>query len=102
MPCLVRSTDLTFKEGAVASFLTSVTQTGYIRDAQGRYAVVDPRTGQVFSPKSMPPVEFVYTEVKVDEEVHEVEKASVENSPIAVMSTPCSRANGPVIHRSFF
>jgi hypothetical protein len=67
-PCLVRSTDFDYAEGPVATYLRSVTQTGYIREGTGTY-----------QKKSLPPLESTYTEPRADEEVHEVDPESLEN-----------------------
>jgi RHS repeat-associated protein len=84
-PCLVRSTDFAYTTGPVASFLTSVTHTGYIRNTQdSTYEMQDARTGEMLSPKSLPPLEFTYTEVQVDENVHIIEATSLENLPTGV------------------
>ena len=81
-PCLVRSTDFQYSKNPVATYLTSVTQTGYIRNPQdGSYSVTDPKTGEALSPKSLPPVEFTYTTATIDQTVHVVSGASVENLP---------------------
>ncbi|MEQ1794742.1 MAG: SpvB/TcaC N-terminal domain-containing protein [Nitrospira sp.] len=69
-PCLVRSTDLHHAQGPIASFLTSVTQSGYKRKNDGTYRK-----------KSLPPVEFTYREANIQEEVHEADPASLENLP---------------------
>ncbi len=76
-PCLVRSTDFSYLEdeqpqpikSLVASFITTVTQSGYIRQGGG------------YLKRSLPPVEFTYSEVKVDETVHTVDATSLENLP---------------------
>lgn len=75
-PCLVRSTDFTYLEegqepvkSLVASFITAVTQSGYVRQGNG------------YLKRSLPPVEFTYSEVKVDETVHTVDPTSLENLP---------------------
>lgn len=73
--CLVRSTDFKYSyedEPPVAlakpvfSFLLSVTQTGYKPDT---------------APKSLPPLEFEYTQPQVQKEIHEVDAESLENLP---------------------
>jgi RHS repeat-associated protein len=69
-PCLVRSTDLHHAQGPGASFLTSVTQSGYKRKNDGTYRK-----------KSLPPVEFTYSEPVIQEMVCEVDHASLENLP---------------------
>jgi Salmonella virulence plasmid 65kDa B protein/Insecticide toxin TcdB middle/C-terminal region/Insecticide toxin TcdB middle/N-terminal region len=65
---LVRSTDLEYNEGPVASFVASITQAGYTRQPDGTYFR-----------KALPKLEFQYTEVKVDETVHQIDPQSVEN-----------------------
>jgi RHS repeat-associated protein len=67
---LVRSTDLEYSESPVASFITAIRQSGYVRQADGRYLK-----------KSFPPLEFQYSEAKVHDEVREIERASLENLP---------------------
>ncbi len=69
-PCLVRSTDFNHEQGPVASFITSVTQSGYKRNNDGTYRK-----------KSLPPVEFTYSQAVIQEAVHEVDPASLENLP---------------------
>jgi RHS repeat-associated protein len=76
--CLVRSTDFTYSYEAnpadvhnpIYSFLLSVTQTGYQRDSAGGY-------GQ----KSLPPLEFAYSQPEIDETVWQVDPTSLENLP---------------------
>ena len=78
--CLVRSTDFTYSHeqdpanvrNPVYTFLRAVTQTGYKREGSGY------RTG------SLPPVEFEYTQPIVQDNVQEVDAASLENLPIGV------------------
>ncbi len=70
-PCLVRSTDLTYNESPVSSFLHSITQSGYIRE----------QPGDGYIKQSLPPVEFSYTESKVDETVRFVDAESLEDLP---------------------
>jgi RHS repeat-associated protein len=77
LDCLVRSTD--FQHSAVPptdptqpfySYLLSVTQTGYVRNATGGYLS-----------KSLPPLQFEYTQAEVDETVRELDPESLENLP---------------------
>ena len=78
--CLVRSTDFTYSDevapadarNPVYTFLTAVTQTGYRRNNGG------------YDQRSLPPVEFIYTEPIVQEAVEEVDSASLENLPIGL------------------
>ena len=76
---LVRSTDFTHAQAAQPppdptkpfySFLLSVTQTGYRRNTDGSYLS-----------KSLPPLEFAYTEAVIDETVREIDPESLENLP---------------------
>lgn len=80
--CLVRSTDFAYrstrdnpedvkKGNPLASFVASVTQSGYKRRASGGYLK-----------KSMPPLEFEYSDAVVDETIHEIDAQSLENLPI--------------------
>lgn len=82
--CLVRSTDFVYrnirnnpedlKKGhPVASFIASVTQTGYKRNQEGGYLK-----------KSLPPLEFEYSQPIVSEEIHEIDPVSLENLPIGM------------------
>ncbi len=67
---LVRATHCEYRQSPVASFITAVTQSGYKRKNDGTYRK-----------KSLPPVEFTYSEATIEEEVHEVDDASLENLP---------------------
>lgn len=72
--CLVRSTDFKYSDelsrtdirNPIYSRLVSVTQKGY---------------QQGVDPKSLPPLEFTYSEPKIDETVREVDPVSLENLP---------------------
>jgi RHS repeat-associated protein len=68
--CLVKSTDIAYREDPVASFVDSITQTGYKRNTSGGYRR-----------KSLPPLEFHYSEVVIDETIREVDPSSLENLP---------------------
>jgi RHS repeat-associated protein len=78
--CLVRSTDFTYShehdaEGArspVYSFLHAATQVGYVRDGAG------------YLTRSLPPVEFEYSQPILQDEVEEVDLASCDNLPMGV------------------
>jgi RHS repeat-associated protein len=70
-PCLVRSTNFAYAENPVASYLTSVSQVGYIRNNE---------TGPYLN-KSFPPVEFTYSQPTIDQEVHFIDRESLENLP---------------------
>ena len=66
---LVRATHFAYNETTVASFITGVTQSGY------------KRIDGIYRKKSLPPVEFTYSEAVIQDEVHEVDAASLENLP---------------------
>ena len=78
--CLVRSTDFTYSDevdpndvrNPVYTFLRSVTQTGYRRNNAG------------YDQRSLPPVEFEYTEPIVQEAVEQVDARSLQNLPIGL------------------
>lgn len=69
--CLVRSTDFTYSHD-VYTFLRAVTQSGYRRHDGG------------YLKRSLPPVEFEYTQPVVQDTVEEVDAASLENLPIGL------------------
>jgi RHS repeat-associated protein len=84
-PCLVRSTDFFYNPGSAASFLTSAQQTGYVLNPMDQsYRIVDPLSKEVLSPKSMPPVEFTYSEARVDDTLRFVDADAMENLPYGV------------------
>jgi RHS repeat-associated protein len=76
--CLVRSIDFTYSyeenftdaRNPIFSFLVSVSQSGYKRQQDATYLK-----------KSLPPVEFTYTEATIQEDIREVEAESLENLP---------------------
>ncbi|WP_182407530.1 SpvB/TcaC N-terminal domain-containing protein [Psychrobacter sp. GP33] len=78
--CLVRSTDFTYSHdqdptsvrNPIYSFLGTFTQTGYKRE------------GDDYKKRSLPPVEFEYTEPIVQDTVEEVDSKSLENLPIGL------------------
>jgi len=73
--CLVRSTDLSYRETPVASFLTAATHTGYRRD-RNRYVK-----------RSLPALEFTYSEPVIDEAIRDVDAGTLENLPVGVDDT---------------
>jgi RHS repeat-associated protein len=81
--CLVRSTDFTYSykknsqdaRNPIFSFLLSVTQSGYKRQ-DARYLK-----------KSLPPLEFQYTQAIIQNEVREVDTDSLENLPVGLDGT---------------
>ena len=77
---LVRSTDLSYSDpeapdgtsGAQYAFLRAVTQTGYRRNGAG------------YLKRSVPPVEFKYTQSVMEQTVQDVDPGSLENLPAGV------------------
>jgi len=67
---LVRSTEFEYSEGPIASFITSVTQSGYKRQDDGAYLK-----------KSLPPLEFEYSKASIQDKVEDVDEESLENLP---------------------
>jgi Salmonella virulence plasmid 65kDa B protein/Insecticide toxin TcdB middle/N-terminal region/Insecticide toxin TcdB middle/C-terminal region len=67
---LVRSTEFTYNQGPIASFITEVTQSGYVRQPNGTYLK-----------KSLPPLSFEYSPATVSEEIQIVDPQSLENLP---------------------
>lgn len=102
-PCLVRSTEFDYTDldysqpvtieaelahqGSTrfASFIRSVTQSGFVRDAATQ-AVLE-RNGVnyiTYLAKSLPPLEFEYSKASIGEEIHELDAESLENLPIGL------------------
>jgi RHS repeat-associated protein len=86
--CLVRSTDFVYrnirnntddltKGHPIASFISSVTQNGYRR-------LVDGNSDNGYLKRSMPPVEFEYSEAIINEEIEEIDPVSLENLPYGI------------------
>ena len=67
---LVRSTEFAYDEKPIASFITAITQSGYVRQQNGSYLK-----------KSLPPVEFDYSKAEIQNEVRELDAESLENLP---------------------
>jgi RHS repeat-associated protein len=76
---LVRSTEFRYREKTIGSFITSFTQSGYVREGDGRYLR-----------KSMPPLELEYTQSPLDDgrfrdyKVSQVDLSSLENLPASI------------------
>ena len=71
--CLVRSTEFDYQESPVASLLTGVTQSGYTRQADGR-----------FLRKSLPELDLGYTVAALDDTVRNLSPQSLQNLPQGV------------------
>ncbi len=77
--CLVRSTQFAYNESSIASFITGVTQSGYVRQP-------DQARQDRYLKKSLPPLEFEYSQVPDADElarqpIQEVDAESLENLP---------------------
>jgi RHS repeat-associated protein len=70
---LVRATEFRYRETPIASFITSVTHSGYRLQQDGTYLK-----------KSLPSVDFDYSEAIVQEDVREVDPESLANLPASV------------------
>jgi RHS repeat-associated protein len=82
--CLVKSTDFVYRNTRgdvtdgklghpISSFIASVTQSGYKRTA-----------GNGYLKKSLPPLEFKYSEATINDQIFEVDTDSLENLPIGM------------------
>ncbi len=98
-PCLVRSTefdysDLDYSQPVVveaelnhkgstrfASFIQSVTQSGYERDETRPVSVLNGVNYLTYVRKSLPPLEFEYTQATIQEEIKEIDSESLKNLP---------------------
>ncbi len=78
--CLVRSTDFAYSSdgqpgdpaNSIYTFLESVRQVGYVWN------------GSAYISKGMPPVDFTYSKVEIDETIHSPDASSIENLPYGV------------------
>ena len=70
---LVRATQFKYSESPLASFITSVTQSGFKLLPAGTYRR-----------KSLPPVEFTYSQAEIHDEIREIDAASLENLPMGL------------------
>ena len=70
---LVRSTEFTYDESPIASFITRITQWGYVRRTDGTY-----------QKKPLPPLEFEYSKAEIQDEIREIDAESLDNLPIGL------------------
>ena len=68
---LVRSTEFTYSQSPIASFITEITQSGYVRQPNGFYLK-----------KSLPPLAFEYSQATISDEVHDLDPESLQNLPV--------------------
>jgi RHS repeat-associated protein len=84
---LVRSSDFTYDETQVASYLTTVTQSGYLlQPDQDHPILARPNQPNRFFQKSLPPITFTYSRVPDDSQlshlpVQTIDRDSLENLP---------------------
>ena len=101
-PCLVRSTqfeyaDLDYSEPVtidaelihqgstrIASFIHSVTQSGFVRDITNTVPDIKYVT---YLKKSLPPLEFEYSKATIQDEIRELDADSLENLPLGLDGT---------------
>jgi hypothetical protein len=84
MSYLVSSTDFNYTVDPLSSlsFLQSISKTGYIKQQQGSSS--DTNKNNAYRKKSTAPLEFTYTEPKVDRTLHFIDPKSLENLPIGL------------------
>ncbi len=70
--CLVRSTDLAYRSSPIASFVDSVTQSGYIRSDGG------------YTSESLPPLKLEYSQAQISSQVRRLDVDSLENLPAGI------------------
>jgi RHS repeat-associated protein len=76
--CLVRATELTYTPDAAAgTFLTAVASRGYVRGGTG------------YVSRAMPPVEFTYSAARLNDNIVDVDPASLENLPSGLSTPGC-------------
>jgi len=75
---LVGSTELEYDESGQASLVRRIRQSGYSRQADGSYLK-----------KSLPPLEFDYSEIEIDDTVRDIDPASLENLPCGLDGSRC-------------
>jgi len=67
-----------------ASFIRSVTQSGYVRDETQGVVVRDGVPYTTYLEKSLPPLEFEYSKAAIQDQVLEVAPESLENLPVGL------------------
>jgi hypothetical protein len=72
---LARVTEFDYVPSAIGSFLSSVRQAGCVTSTNSAYPAGS------YLKKSMPPVEFTYSEATIQTDVHDVDLESLENLP---------------------
>jgi Salmonella virulence plasmid 65kDa B protein/Insecticide toxin TcdB middle/C-terminal region/Insecticide toxin TcdB middle/N-terminal region len=80
--CLVRSTEFAYSESPIASFIVGVKESGYVRQPV-------PNQSNRYLKKSLPPLEFEYSQVPSAEQlarqpIRELDRESAENLPVGL------------------
>ena len=70
---LVRATHFAYTESPINTVMASVVQSGYLRQEDGAY-----------QERSLPQVEFEYSQAEIQSEVHEIGRDSLENLPVGL------------------
>ncbi len=101
-PCLVRSTEFAYADldysqpvtieaelahpGSTrfASFIRAVTQSGYVRDDTQPVLERNGVKYVTYLKKSLPPLEFEYSQASIQDDVRELDAGSLENLPIGL------------------
>jgi RHS repeat-associated protein len=68
---LVRSTEFAYNPSPIASFITQVTQSGYVRQSNGTYLK-----------ESLPPLSFEYSKAVINDEIETLDAESLQNLPV--------------------
>ncbi len=70
-----------------ASFIRRITQSGYVRDDTQPVVVRNDVQYATYLKKSLPPLEFEYSKVAIQDQVLELDAASLENLPVGLDGT---------------
>jgi hypothetical protein len=68
----------------VASFIQSVTQSGFVRDDERDPVVRNGARYLTYLRSSLPPLEFEYSRATISEQVHEIDASALENLPAGI------------------
>src|SRR5262249_33087520 len=70
----VHSTEMAYASNPISTYLRSVTQRGWIRRPDDTYD----------QSLALPPIEFGYSQPKIEPEIHDVDQQSLANLPIGI------------------
>jgi RHS repeat-associated protein len=71
--CLVSAKHFGYNEGPINTVMTSVIHSGYLRQEDN-----------IYQERSLPPVEFEYSQAEIQNEIHEIDSDSLENLPVGL------------------